>query len=89
MVKPKINYWIDIIMFVGFLITAVTGVVLFFMPKGPRSSLSSFLGIIKHTWGEIHNGVGIGLIIVVLIHFILHWNWFVCMTRNIFKKKKN
>ncbi len=89
MAKQKINYWIDFLMIVLFIIVGVTGVVLFFMPSGPRTSLSSFLGIIKHTWGEIHNWVGLGLIVVILIHFLLHWNWFVCMTRNIFKNKKN
>jgi cytochrome b subunit of formate dehydrogenase len=87
MVKPKINYITDLILLIVFLITAITGLVLFFMPTGPKSSLTSFLGIIKHTWTDIHNWVGIAFILIVMLHFLLHWKWFIAMTKNIFNKK--
>jgi len=87
MVKPKINYWIDVVMLIAFLITAITGIILFFMPSGPKSSLSSFLGVIKHTWSSWHQWLGIAMIILAIVHFLLHWKWFIVMTKNLFKRQ--
>ena len=88
MTKPKTNYWIDFIMLISFLVVAITGLILFFMPSGQGSSWISFLGIIKHTWSEIHNWVGLFLILIIIIHFLLHWKWFVTLTKSLFNTSK-
>jgi cytochrome b subunit of formate dehydrogenase len=74
-------------MFVSFIITALSGLIIkFFMPSGIRQGrLQEFMGIQKGAWSEAHDFFGILLIILVLVHFILHWDWIVCMTKNIFK----
>ncbi len=88
--KSKINYIIDFLALLSFLITALSGLAIkFFMPSGVRQGrLQEFLGIQKGTWSEIHDWFGILFIIIVIIHLILHWNWIVCMTKNIFKSDK-
>ena len=88
--KSKINYIVDFLAFVSFITTALSGLAIkFFMPSGVRQGrLQEFLGIQKGIWSEIHNWSGILLIIFVLIHLILHWDWIVCMTRNIFQVDK-
>jgi protein-S-isoprenylcysteine O-methyltransferase Ste14 len=88
--KQKINYLVDFIAFLFFLTTAVSGLaIFFFMPSGVRQGkLQEFLGIQKGGWSEIHDWAGILLIIFVAIHFILHWNWIACMTKNIFQTDK-
>lgn len=88
--KSKINYSIDFLALVSFAITALSGLAIkFFMPSGVRQGrLQEFLGIQKGTWSEIHDWAGILLIIFVIIHLIFHWNWIVCMTKNIFQSDK-
>jgi cytochrome b subunit of formate dehydrogenase len=89
MEKAKINYIIDFLAGISFLITAITGLVIFFfLPSGVRQgSYQTFLGIIKGTWTIVHDWAGILFILLVIIHFMLHWDWIVCMTRKIFQRK--
>lgn len=87
--KAKINYIVDFLMFLSFLVTAVTGLVIFFfLPSGVKQGgYQEFLGIIKGTWSTVHDWAGIVMLVFVLIHFILHWKWIITMTKNLFKKK--
>ena len=89
--KAQLNYIIDMVMIIFFVIIAITGLVsFFFLPEGVRQGgYQEFLGIIKKDWNNIHNYFGIALIIIMLIHLGLHWNWILCMTENIFTKKKS
>jgi len=89
MKKNTLNYIVDILMTIAFVITAISGLVIFFfLPSGVKQgSYQTFLGIIKGTWSTIHDRSGILFILLGLIHFILHWNWIVAMTKNLSKKK--
>lgn len=88
--KMKTNYIIDFLAFVSFVITAVSGLAIkFFMPSGVRQGrFQEFLGIQKGVWSQIHDWSGIILIVFVIIHLILHWDWIVCMTKSIFQSDK-
>ncbi|HOX10374.1 MAG TPA: DUF4405 domain-containing protein [Candidatus Moranbacteria bacterium] len=85
--KQKVNYFIDFLAFLSFVATALSGLAIrFFMPSGVRQGrLQEFLGIQKGVWSEIHDWSGIFLIIFAIIHLILHWDWIVCMTKNMFQ----
>jgi len=85
--KSKINYIIDFLAFISFFVTAISGLVIkIFMPSGVRQGrLQEYLGIQKATWSQIHDWFGILLIIFVIIHIALHWNWISDMTKNISK----
>ncbi len=84
--KSMINYIVDMLMGVAFIITAITGLLIFFlMPPGNHNL---FMGWGRHDWGLIHDWSGIAMFVLVALHFILHWNWMVCMTKNLFKKSK-
>lgn len=91
MASAKINYLVDFLMVILFIVNAITGLVIFFfLPSGVRQgSYQTFLGIVKGTWAFIHNWSGIIFIILVILHFILHWNWVVSMTKTWLKKMKN
>lgn len=88
--KIKIRYIVDIVTLISFLITAFTGLAIkLFMPSGARrTGLQEFLGYTRHTWVQTHDIAGIIMIIFALIHVILYWNTFVCMTKNFFKEEK-
>lgn len=89
MVNPKMNYVVDFLMTISFIVTAISGLILFFfLPSGVKQgSYQTFLGIIKGNWSVVHDWSGIVFIILGVLHFILHWNWIVSMTKNLFKKK--
>ena len=91
MEKSKLNYIVDVLMGVAFVIASITGlVVFFFLPSGVKQGrYLEFLGIIKGTWTAWHNWAGIIIIVLVLVHLILHWKWMVNMTKSFFGGKKN
>jgi len=83
--RAKLNYLVDFFMFVSFLITAITGLILkFFLPSGKRSGQNEFLSIIKGDWELVHDWIGILMIFLIIIHIVLHWNWIVAMTKGLF-----
>ena len=93
--EAKINYWVDIIIGIACVMAAVSGLVLFFAGhsggyQGGRNPqyLKPILFFDRSTWKELHNWGGILMVLGVLGHFVLHWNWMVCMTRNLFRKSK-
>ncbi len=90
MAKPIINYWIDVLMLLSFIITSATGLImLFFLPSGVRAGgYQIFWGIIKHNWVSIHIWSGIIFMILVAVHFILHWYWMAKMTKRILRLKE-
>jgi len=87
--KNKLNYLVDFLAFFSFLITGITGLVLFFfLPGGvPQGRYQEFLGILKSSWSFVHDWSGIIFMVLVIIHFVLHWSWIVAMSKNIFKKR--
>ena len=94
--RAKINYVVDIVIGIGFLFSAVSGLVLFFAGsagggyQGGRNPqyLQAVLGLSRDAWKSLHNYSSIAMVVGVLGHLILHWNWMVCMTRNILKKAR-
>ncbi len=88
--KAKINYFLDLIIGVFFLVVAFTGLVLKFAFEENirQGGYQTFGGINKHLWGNWHDIAGILMIVGVLFHLILHWNWLVCMTISFFQKNE-
>lgn len=82
--KSKLNYFVDLLMAIAFIITSISGLVLFFfLPEGRgRAGDTYFLGLVRHDWRLIHDWSGIAMVVLVLLHLVLHWQWIVCMTKN-------
>jgi hypothetical protein len=92
--KAKINYVVDIIIGIGFILSLVSGIILLSGPQGgymggrnPGFSRDLLL-LGKHVWRDIHNWSSMAMAIGVLSHLILHWKWFVCMTKSLFTINK-
>ena len=92
--KAKMNYVVDIIIGVGFILSLISGIVLLFGPQGgymggrnPGFSQNLFF-FGKHVWQDIHNWSSMAMAAGVLGHIILHWKWFVCMTKSLFTINK-
>ena len=85
MSKTKTNYLVDILILAAFLLTGLSGIILLLVPGGRGLSQYVLLGITRAGWVELHDWAGISTMIGVFLHFVLHWKWLVCMTRNIFR----
>ncbi|MBD3155318.1 MAG: DUF4405 domain-containing protein [Candidatus Aenigmarchaeota archaeon] len=89
MKKIKLNYFVDMIMALSFMIASVSGLIFFPFSDGVRRYISvDFLGIPRNNWKIIHDWSGLILVLTVVLHLILHWKWIVCMTKNFVRRKK-
>jgi hypothetical protein len=71
------NIIIDIIAAFLFLGMIATGYLLRFpLPPGSNKMLSLW-GYTRHQWGDVHFWISLGLLVVLIIHLVLHWNWIV------------
>ncbi|MCK5630540.1 MAG: DUF4405 domain-containing protein [Nanoarchaeota archaeon] len=90
MTKPRVNYWIDVLMFLSLILVAISGIVLFVFrmlnAKGGNQEL--FLGITNHYWLILHYLFVIIFVIFIITHFILQWYLTKDMRKRILKLKK-
>ncbi len=74
--KTKSNLWLDITIFVAFLITSLTGFLFWLvLPEGQGSRMYFFGGLSKESWTTIHNWAGVVMLIGAMLHILLHWKW--------------
>lgn len=87
--KQKINFWVDAVLAVSFVITAVSSLIIFFfLPDGIRQGgIQEFLNVTKRTWSEWHKWSGLIFIAFALLHFILHIDWIKGVAKNLFHKE--
>jgi len=74
------NLLVNIAIAVSFLVTAITGIVLLFMPGGGYQGGENagwdpgFLWS-RTAWDLIHTWAGTLMIIAAMLHFVIHWRW--------------
>ena len=93
--KARLNYYVDIIIAISFVVVALSGMILFFAGSGgyqggrnPRYA-QEVLGVSRLLWKDLHDWGGIIMLGGVFLHLVLHWKWIVCMTRNVFKRSSS
>jgi len=88
--RVRLNYWIDVLLVICLIVVSITGLVLYFAfvsgePGAGRST--TFVGTYKADWHPWHNYFGLAMIVLMVLHFILHFNWLNVMTRSLFNSK--
>ena len=73
MSKNERNFWLDGIMFVAFLITIGSGLLIWLVI--PDSNTSVIAGIDRAVWLGFHVGSGFFGLLGVIIHIVWHWQW--------------
>lgn len=75
MPKFKFRGFTSILMFFSFLISLVSGIVLYFPPQGKIAHWThwTFWGLDKETWGALHINSSLIFFIIALLH--LYYNW--------------
>jgi hypothetical protein len=69
----KRNFWLDVTIFVAFLITAITGFCLWLII--PHKLDSIFLGFSRSVWVAGHICFGVVDLGGTVIHIVRHWGW--------------
>jgi hypothetical protein len=81
MSRTKLNFIIDTFAFILMMLMMSTAAILeFVLPHGTggggrHRQVETFLGLVRHDWGEIHFWIGLCLIAAVAVHLALHWRW--------------
>ena len=90
--KTRLNFIVDVFIFLGFVGQAISGFVLWLvLPKGGGFRGGQGVEIVRtfifdrHTWLNLHDWLAVVLVVGVLIHLILHWKWIVCVTKRMVK----
>lgn len=87
MTKTRVNYLLDLVIGIAFIISAVTGIAFLFMGSGGYQGgrnlgfATAFLGISRAKWSDLHTLGSLIMIAGVSIHLALHWKWIVCITQ--------
>lgn len=92
------NYIIGTIMFLLAAFEAVSGFVLWLvLPRGGEGYMGgrgggsiaagTFLWP-RDTWVDLHNWVGVALVVVVVLHLVLHRRWIVYTTKTFFRRQE-
>lgn len=78
------NLHIDLIAAALLVAMVATGYILRFpLPPGTNKSLSLW-GLTRHQWGAVHFGISLGLLVLVVVHVCLHWQWIVVSVKRRF-----
>jgi len=88
--QTRNNFFIDSFLFIGGVITSLSGIYFLFLPVGGyQGGRNPMYGITilfdRHTWGDIHIWAGVAIIALAAIHIPLHWKWIVNMTKRVLK----
>lgn len=89
MTKTKLNYFLDAVIGLAFLLSAATGFAFLFMGSGGyqggrnASFATALLGLSRETWSDLHTWGSVVMIVGIAVHVLFHWNWIVCVTKKI------
>ena len=77
--RTKVNYWIDVVIAISFVMSAASGIAFLLPVTG-----ATVLGISYLAWTQIHTWGSLAMLAGVLAHLVLHWKWIVAMTKKTF-----
>lgn len=81
MTRTLLNLLIDLAAAALILGLMATGYILRFpLPPGSNRILSLW-GLTRHQWGAVHFWISTGLLSILLVHLVLHWNWLFTVIR--------
>jgi hypothetical protein len=73
MKKKSLNFWINIVVFIAFILVVFTGIVLREFPVD--LSGCTVLGVPRKELADLHWVLSLSMILFILAHLMLHWGW--------------
>ncbi len=91
MQRARLNYFVDGVIALAFLGSALSGIV-FLVPLEwsalTTGTTPTFLGLSFRVWNDLHIYSSLAMMSGVGLHLVLHWTWLLNMTRQIFSLPK-
>ncbi|MGQ9568612.1 MAG: DUF4405 domain-containing protein [Anaerolineae bacterium] len=90
--RGKLLYWVDMAIFLAFLVSGASGLVLWLAgPAGFQGGRNPHyynlaLGLSRGTWNDLHGWASLAMAAGVLVHLALHWSWIVRVTRRMLER---
>lgn len=82
MTRTQWNLLADTLTLLAFLVILNSGWVMeFSMAHGAASRGGTILGLDRHGWGEVHSWASWIFLGLLVVHFILHWEWILYMSK--------
>jgi hypothetical protein len=86
--RSQFNVLINMMIGLSFLVTAITGMYLLFVPGGPQAAATDPVILFsRSTWDLIHSWSGVLLTLSAVVHFAIHWGWVVKVTRKLWTRR--
>ena len=81
--RSRLNVLINMVTGLSFLITALSGLYLFFFPGGRYGVADPMFLFSRTAWDLVHTWSGIVLTSIGVVHFYIHWGWITKVTKKI------
>lgn len=87
------NNWImDAGLFLTAVVTVLSGIYFLFLPDGGfMGGRNPWYGVrilfLRETWEWLHTWIGVGMVVIALVHIIFHWKWVKSMFGRVFNGK--
>jgi len=87
MKKTRLNFLVDMALFVAFVLSAMSGAVFLFLPHGGFQGgrnpefQAGVLFLSRVTWDTIRTWASLIFVAGMAVHLALHWRWVVCVAR--------
>jgi hypothetical protein len=88
--RGRLNLMLNILVGVGFLLAAISGIYFLFAPPQNAYASSHGTGIVeaiwlnRQVWDMIHTWSGVVFVSAVIVHVAIHWGWIYKVTRKLF-----
>ena len=90
--KSRVNYMLDVVIGLSFLLAGLTGIAFLFMGSGGYQGGRNpgfetvWLGIEREVWSDLHTLGSLVMMAGVGMHLVLHLKWIVCVTKQMLPK---
>lgn len=88
MKKTKLKTIVDICMFSCFSTIAFTGLLMWLVIPTGQSGNPYFMGIHRHSWGDIHLFFSVIFLLLAIFHTYLNWNQATAMIKKLLGDNK-
>lgn len=79
--KVNLNFLVDAVAFVAFVLLTATGVLIRYVLPPGSGRFSALWGMDRHDWGQIHFWIAVLFLASLGLHLFLHWRWVVSMLK--------
>jgi hypothetical protein len=92
--QTRNNWLIDVAVFGGGLLAGLSGIYFLYYPSGGYQGGRNLLNEVtilfdRLSWDILHTWAGVFMILAVAIHFSIHWQWVLTMSKRILKSLRS